>query len=271
MSQRVFCAAVVVAILTSTTPASAGVLQPTANWVVDYREDQCLAIRQYGSAQKPLTLGIRPAPNGATYELLVSQAHSGPDFATEQKGAVDFGNGPIKAWLLNYGSKIGRSDIYQFRISAAEMTLANVAFTVTFKPERAPNLTFALRSMPQVLKTLHDCTEDLMHYWNADGEKTGTIAKGAKGDVRSVFTADDYPPEAVQRNQQGSSQFLLLIDEKGAVAGCHVLVPSGVPVLDVMGCQVIRARARFTPALDLLGKPVRSMVTTPPVVWRVEG
>jgi hypothetical protein len=271
MLQRVFFAALIVAILISATPVTAGVLQPTANWVVDYREDQCLATRQYGQPAKPLTLGVRPSPNGETYELLVSQPHSGPDFATELKGAVDFGRGPTKAWLLTYGSKIGKSTVYQFRISAADMAQARSAATVTFKAEKAPNITFALGSMPELLKSLEDCTADLMHYWNADGEKNGTISKGAKGDVRSVFTADDYPADALQRNQQGSSQFLLLIDEKGAVAGCHVVVPSGTPVLDVMGCQVIRKRAKFTPALDLHGKPTRDMVTTPPVVWSLEG
>lgn len=131
-------------------------------------------------------------------------------------------------------------------------------------------MTFALRSMPELLRGLQSCTADLEAYWNSNGEKDGKIAKSAKGDVRSVFTADDYPNIAVNLEQSGKTQFLLLVDEKGLVAGCHVLKPSGVPVLDAMGCQVIRKRTRFSPARDAQGKPVRSTVTTPPVVWRFE-
>jgi TonB family protein len=253
------------------SPSFADVLHPIANWVVDYREDQCLASRDYGSAAKPVTLGIRPAPTGETYELLVARPGHGPDYATESKGAVDFGKGPIRAWLLSYGGKTSKSDIYQFRITAAEMEQASSAATVIVSPEGAPNLTFELRSMPALLKGLKDCTADLRKYWNSDDTNFRTIATQAKGDIRSVFTADDYPRDAIQRNQGGTSQFLLLIDEKGAVAGCHVMRPSGVPVLDAMSCQVIRKRAKFTPARDAEGHSVRSSVITPPIVWRMEG
>jgi len=53
------------------------------------------------------------------------------------------------------------------------------------------------------------------------------------------------------------------------VAGCHLLLASGVPVLDAMGCVVIQERARFQPALDSSGKPVRSTFITPKIRWRI--
>jgi TonB family protein len=247
----------------------ADALQPTRGWVVDYRDDQCLATRDYGSADKPLTLGVRPSPNGETYELMVARPHSGPDFANEQKGAVNFGRGKIKSWLLNYGGKSTRSDIYQFRISAAEMQQARSAPTVTLSTESAAAFTFQLASMPALLKTLEDCTMDLKRYWNMGAGNEQLVAAASKGDLRGIFSADDYPQEALYRGQGGDSVFLLLIDEKGNVAGCHVLEPSGVPALDAMGCQVIRKRAKFVPATDAQGKPIRSTVTTPKISWRM--
>lgn len=270
MSSRTALAILTMFVLVTGTPAYSEVLHPVRNWVVDYREDQCVAYRDYGSPEKPITLGVRPAPNGETYELMVARPRSGPDFATEQKGAVDFGRGPINAWLLNYGGRHSKSDVYQFRISAAEMEQSRVAKTVTLRPASAPDFTFELRSMPELLKGLQDCTADLKRYWNMDGEKDGRVATLSKGDVRSLFTANDYPQEASERNQEGEARFLLLVNEKGAVAGCHVLQPSGVPILDAMGCQVIRQRARFTPARDAHGKAVRSTLVTPTVIWRME-
>jgi TonB family protein len=259
------------ACLAFSTTSSAEVLQPVRNWNVDFREDQCLASRDYGTADKPVILGIRPAPNGETYELLLARPHSGPAFATELKGFVDFGRGPIRAWLLTFAGKNAKLTVYQFRVSAAEMSQANSAATITFKPQGEPDISLALKSVPALLKSLQDCTEDLKHYWNYDGESNLKIATAAKGDLRALFTPDDYPAEAVSHFQQGSVQFLLLIDEAGSVAGCHVVNPSGVPVFDAMGCQVIRKRAKFVPARDASGKAMRSTVVTPPIVWRLQG
>jgi protein TonB len=74
----------------------------------------------------------------------------------------------------------------------------------------------------------------------------------------------------MSREQGGKVQFLLLIDEQGKVASCDVMSPSGIPALDAMGCQVIRQRAKFRPALGGDGTPIRSAVVTPPVIWTMD-
>ena len=150
------------------------------------------------------------------------------------------------------------------------MAQARTATTVTLRIAGAADVAFQLASMPQLLNGLQACTDDLKHYWNMDGDKSGGIGKPASGDVRSIFSSDDYPDLAQNRGQQGAGQYLLLIDETGKVAGCHVLLPTGVPVLDVMACNVIEERAKFTPARDGAGKPMRDTVVTPKIVWKLE-
>jgi TonB family protein len=130
---------------------------------------------------------------------------------------------------------------------------------------------FSLQVIPQLLAKLSECTTDLRHFWNMTDAEQKNIAAPSTGDIRSIFSPSDYPDEAMRRDQEGSAQFLSLIDEKGRVADCDVLKPSGVPPLDGMGCQVIRERARFKPALDRQGKPMRSSFVTPPVVWKIAG
>jgi TonB family protein len=262
------------ALLAPVRPSSAAVdpgniLQPVTVWDLDYAEAQCAAYRNYGDAAKATTLVIRPSPNGETYEILVARQSYGPQFAQELKGSVDFGSGPIKAWLLNYRTQQKHLDVYQFRIPAAEMARARSSTSLKLRIDEAPDFAFSLESMPQLLDGLSACTSDLERYWNMGGEKDGLIASPAKADVRSLFSADDYPAEALSRHQEGRGQFLLLIDENGKVAGCHVLVATGVPALDAMGCAVIQERGRFKPALDARGKPVRSTYVTPPIQWRI--
>ena len=128
-----------------------------------------------------------------------------------------------------------------------------------------------LSSIPALMDTLQNCVVDLQHYWNMIDPEQKDIAAPAVGDLRNIFKAGDYPTEAMSRYQGGKVQFVLLVDEDGKVGACHVLEPSGIPVLDAMGCQVIRQRATFKPALNRQGKPTRSAVVTPPIIWRIAG
>ncbi|HEX5257969.1 MAG TPA: energy transducer TonB [Sphingomicrobium sp.] len=263
--------AVSASLLSIASTAGARPLQPVSPWDLDYGQTQCLASRNYGDAAKPTTLAIRQSPNGETYEILLVRQNPPPEYAEEQEGNVDFGHGPIKAWLLHYRPTTGKLNIYQFRIPAIEMTQARSANAVTLNIPGVPEVTFELAAMPQLLDGLDACTADLKRYWNMGGEKKGLIAKPARGDIRDVFNSGDYPSEAQHRGQEGDAQYLLLVDEKGKVAGCQVLLASGVPVLDAMGCAVIQERASFTPALDSSGRPVRSAIVTPKVRWRLSG
>jgi TonB family protein len=244
-------------------------LPPIGPWVLNYGETQCVASREYGTEKDPLTFGIRPAPNGETYELLVGRARYGPEFAEEFEGSVDFGNGPISAWLLHYGGKGKKISLDQFRIASADMAQASASKSVTLHTKGGPNVCVELANMPALLKGLADCTADLKHYWNMEPPEKDKIATPSKGDLRSIFRSTDYPADAMKNRQEGRVQFLLLVDERGKIASCHVLQASGVPVLDGMGCQVLTQRAKFTPSLDQHGKPIRSSVVTPVIVWRI--
>jgi hypothetical protein len=254
--------------ISSTAAAAASPLQPIRPWNLDYGETQCIAAREYGSPADPVSFAIRSAPNGETYELLMARNRPGPETAVEMEGTVDFGQGPINAWLLSYRAKKSDLAVHQYRITAAEMAQARSARSVTLSARGGADGTFALANMNELLAGLEECTADLKRHWNADGQKSGALATGAQGDVRNIFRLEDYPLEASSRDQQGSGRFLLLIDERGGVAGCQVLEAS-VPALDAMGCQVIRERAKFTPAVDRSGKPVRSIYVTPRITWQL--
>ncbi|HKP33905.1 MAG TPA: energy transducer TonB [Sphingomicrobium sp.] len=245
------------------------VLQPIKPWVVHFDDTECYAERTYGTSANPAILGIRPSPSGDTYELLLAHKQPAPRYAQQLEGSVDFGHAPMKAWLLRYAIKDAPYRIDKFRIEASAMAAARSAASVGFHIAKAAEERLALASMAGVLATLEKCNEGLRVYWNMTDAGQKQIAKPARGDVRQVFTDKDYPDEA--STQEGQAQFLLFIDEKGAIAACHVLKPSGIPAMDGMGCQVILQRARFKPATDASGKPLRSAVVTPPVVWRLYG
>ena len=267
---RCICSVLAFVSLTGASgPASpVKVLQPSGPWSLDYGYTQCTALRNYGDAQGPITLGVVQSPGSDTYELFIGRHHNHSLTPEEFKGSVDFGSGPISSWLLEY-SNASKVAIDQLRITSAQMEQARAAKTVLFHIKGAADSVFALSDMPTLIDGMQKCTADLQRFWNMD-EKTAHIAVPSKGDVRALFTSNDYPVSAQFRAQEGTSQFLLLVDEMGSVAGCHVVVPSGVPILDAMGCAVLQARTKLQPAKDSTGKAVKSGFVTPPIKWQLE-
>jgi len=88
------------------------------------------------------------------------------------------------------------------------------------------------------------------------------------GQLTGLFTAEDYPADAADRNEQGTTQVRLSIDAQGKVAGCAVTKSSGSASLDSATCRIIIARARFAPAQDSDGNAVASSFTQS-VTWRL--
>jgi len=96
-------------------------------------------------------------------------------------------------------------------------------------------------------------------------------AQSAKGDLRSLFSADDYPASASAAEAQGTAQATLTISPSGQVVGCNLIRSTGNGALDSATCNILRRRAKFTPAKDSNGNATTDTITTPPIVWRLEG
>ena len=250
--------------LASVPQADAEPLKPVKPWVLDYAETQCVASRDFGS----VVFGIRPAPNGETFDLFLIEQHPGPYFPAEFKGTVDFGAGPINAWGLVSPIKSNRTTLYQIRISAVELkrAVSASAVTISAKSEHLDQR-FALANMPQLLAGFDGCIADLQRHWNMTSQGQARIAIRAKGSLRSLFTPEDFPRRVWTSGQQGDGQFLLLVDEKGRVAGCDVLQATGSPAIDTVACGIYIRRARFSPARDREGKPMRDTMVTTPIDW----
>lgn len=249
---------------------SESALEPINRWVVHYDDSECYAERTYGPVTDPTTFGIRPATMGGTYELFLAKRGSASKFAEQIKISIDLGQSEVKPYALRYASDDRTLAIDKFRVKGSTIeSLPNDAnITVRIGSKRPISLT--LHDVNGLVATLHHCVSSLRRYWNMDPDQQSKIATPSKGDMRRLFSSSDYPQEALVNGQGGMGQFLLFIDEAGKVAACETVVPSGIPSLDGMSCQVIRARAKgIQPARDKAGKPMRSTVVTPPIKWQM--
>ena len=82
-------------------------------------------------------------------------------------------------------------------------------------------------------------------------------AKSLVGNLQGVFSNEDYPPSAIDNNEQGTVQVTLTIGPSGRVVGCS---PSGgaSSTLKSATCRILTSRARFSPAQDENGNPTTS-------------
>lgn len=70
--------------------------------------------------------------------------------------------------------------------------------------------------------------------------------------------ADDYPVEALRRDEEGSVAIFYVVGENGRVERCFVQQSSGSRLLDSHTCALVSSRGLFAPALDGSGKATKS-------------
>ena len=93
-------------------------------------------------------------------------------------------------------------------------------------------------------------------------------AARAKGNLLSLFGAEDYPSQAQRNEEEGTTRVRLSVNTEGRVSDCQVTSSSGSTSLDQATCNVLRRRARFTPAKDQAGRPI-SDTHNQTVTWRL--
>jgi TonB family protein len=94
---------------------------------------------------------------------------------------------------------------------------------------------------------------------------------GAGGaDTRLLFSADDYPADALRKKEEGTARAKLTVGTDGRVKDCAIVESSNSPALDAATCNILVRRAKFTPARDSNGNPVEDTYVTPPISWRID-
>jgi hypothetical protein len=274
-------ALVLIALIATPLAAPAAPLAPTGKWHLFYQESSCIAERQFGDH----ALSFQPSPLGKTMRLVI--VGPGRVARTRQLDSLielSDGGQPIKSSSLVYGtSRKGMRGITTIlAIAEAERvsrspwlriaTLGTSPKSKRMAPSGSPVFSgeYAIGSTTALARELAKCLADLQRHWGIVEGNLPKPAKNAELSLQGIFKSDDYPEDAFNANQTGSTEFMLMIDERGRLIDCEIAKTSGVASIDGMGCQVILARAKAKPALDANGKPVKSIYTQT-VQWQLAG
>ena len=89
----------------------------------------------------------------------------------------------------------------------------------------------------------------------------------ANRDPSSWITSDDYPPEALRNDDEGTVTITWVADPDGRITECRTLASSGHASLDHAACAAVLRRGRYAAVPADRGP----RVFTRRVVWRIPG
>lgn len=249
------------AILSVARVSAAEPLQPTKKWVVDFAESQCAAMRSYSADQNnPLTLAFKPSSTGRMMQIFIGEPGGKQAPLQHDVTVTIHGAKPtvVRTTLLRYADPEKKLNLASVILphEKAEALRNSTGLSIAGIGYRQA---FSFGQMHGVMAALDECVSSLRQWWHI-GEAKSAVKVPAKPHkpLDLYLRDDDYPGIARNKAFEGELVLTLLVDEQGGVKNCTVEETSGVAVLDAMGCGVLANRARYHPALDESGKPLKS-------------
>jgi TonB family protein len=242
---------------------------PSGPWTVSFADAQCVAMRNYGTAEDPVHLTLKAPPLGDVMQLAVMKR--APNVRPAQVAATVQADQhpPLRTNLLTFTSGESGLRVYLLNMASADFTRVRDARTLSVRSSGL-NETFTLSNVAPMMRAMERCVTDLRRVWNVV-EPTGEQSRNPRrpsANLASLFRPEDYPHDAAVRERQGRVGLVVLVDEAGQVADCTVIATSGVAALDAQSCAVMKARARYEPARDSDGRPAKDAVIAR-ISWRL--
>ena len=260
---------VALGIISGTAAAAEVAPKPKPAWVVEYAEKFCALVRMPDAGRPGIV--IRARPLSPYYELLILTPLAGPQ--KEQSGPIifNFGDGPPvdgffmrSADLPERGMRVIQTSMPADQLAQAEKL---GAFQASSKDKF--DLTVPLPAMAKARKALETCSDDLLKSWNI--VRTWSVGPKEVRDVRSLFSANDYPSSMMDSGRQAMVIAMLEIAPDGSVASCKAQEREGDRMFEVVACKVFSKRAKFLPARNASGQAVKSYYLAPPVRFMLAG
>ena len=278
--------------LASQAQAKDMVLQPTSPWKVNYADENCDLARTFGTGADAVALHIiRFVPGDDFQMVLIGEAIEAWTSAHDLR--LQFGpSEPVIEAYLDRATTVDGQKLALLTIDSiggdksivkAKKSLGNKdqnprkpidvvnPYRVTKEREQAVSrisilgglltrITLETGSLGEPMEALRKCNAELLGKWGIDVEKHRRLSQTAQpiGNPHEWLTWTDYPPHMQDWGKRGFFRFRFTVEPSGVVSNC-TLMQSIMPRQDAQAiCEKLKSRARFEPALDADGNPIRS-------------
>lgn len=242
-------------------PPSAAV---TPGWHVDGSGDRCILTRPLDPAT---TLILRVLPLSGDYELMLARADWPGNIARVADGADIVLFPEIKSFkrrgtLVPLGGDLGKAVAFT-NLPSDFLTAFAAAKTLAVGAGGKPVADLPVpASAKGAVEALRRCEAVKAVDWGADPaafEPGGTLPKPV-GDTSKWLDVRDLGAANTWHQFGAGGSFRLTVATDGRVEKCEVLEASLNSGLRANGCKSLTARARYEPARDPAGKPVKSVL-----------
>jgi hypothetical protein len=278
-------------------------LQPLSQWNLAKGEESCRLMRLFGPDGERHFLMIEQAAPGQAFGLTLagpslsrfrtgSRTHIGMEgdapmvrFDMPPMGQMDeFGSAVIlpalglsdgtedddTRWLGGSLNDVGEAEERQ--IGSASVDLARAAQVERIVLKRGGTIvSFETGNLSDPFEALNGCTSEMLTGWGLDPEKHRTYLPPRWINQEEIVARIEkaYPQSALVRGEQAIFRMRVIVDEQGDVAECHIDAVTSTERLESPACAEMMS-ARFEPALDAQGKPMRTFFSTS-ISYRVNG
>ena len=259
--------------------AAPAALKPVSAWIVDYADDSCALRRTFGSAEQPVWLELRQFSPGD--EFLVTVASSTFKSRKRVPKAQFLPDGPIRQDKLTaygiYGKGVegvafpdtlrpapGRGTPQSLENWQAGEQEARERSITGLSLEDAFDTDFVLQTgeLYRPMNAMRACLDDLLASWGVDPAINRTLSRKAQPLDQSRWARpiqSRFPTGLFRIGGSSTVGFRLLIDEAGKVTGCRVQRPVVDESYEKEICGIFEKQAKFSPALDASGNPVKTV------------
>lgn len=279
MRRTILALAALPALLAAPAQAKVVDIAPSSPWNVDYGENKCRLARFFGEGDNRHLLFFEQYWPGETFGMTAAgpafrRYRSGQPtqvgfFAEQQpfetrpfSGSVgEYGNGVIystlglkKAEQSADGGQAAPAGIPQLD----KDTGRKVEF-VSLR-QRGDEVRLLTGPLDEAFAVLDSCALDLIGSWGLDVAQHRTATRlprwiNKDAVVRRIVAV--YPREALNNGEQGIMRMRVTVSPVGTVEDCTIIKATDTERLESPACKAM-LEARFEPALDAEGEPMRS-------------
>lgn len=271
-TMMVLCAAIVTIPAAAAKDPAPELLAHAGKWQVDYDKEACHLLAKFGAGDDEVIARFTRYQPGDPFDLtLYGKRLRGLPPRLNVEVAFGPAGAPLaREAMTGTAGKTPMLLLSELRLDGAAGETANLptiapareaaAADATFKIPRKPAFRLGFGSLGAPLAALRACQTDLLRHWGFDPETEARLSRRvmpAGEPARWLDTAEHpLPPEIADNNVV--VQYRLDVDSDGLVSACHILYRTEPDAFGDVTCSEMTRNARFRPALDAAGKPVRS-------------
>lgn len=255
---------------------------PAGKWNIDYGVSDCLMQRAFEADGKRYLVSISQSAPGRTFGLKLAGPEISRTLGAKELSLALSDSGPatvegsvMSAKMPEFGPTLIFTGVSLEprppadappvpRGAGIDPATAATANRIALDLGKGkPGIRFETGALKSVFAALNTCTDDMLTQWGLDPAQHRAYVAPVFRNAMAVVTQlqKTYPRDAAVNRESGIFSFRLIIEADGTISDCQIEALTKVNDLDPRCREVIRI-AKFDPARDAAGQPMRSFYAT---------